>query len=122
MLDGVAITIYGEPGGPNHGGTTAGLVDMLVGAAEIKVDAREAEIGEAGGSHGEVVGIFAPDLSDNRRICGCDFETFKGVLATFVGSVAANIGKLGEKEVWTASVSDNLSEDNISDALHGGEN
>lgn len=44
VSEGVAETLDGEVWRVNHGGATAGFVDVFVRAAKIEVDAREAEI------------------------------------------------------------------------------
>lgn len=44
-----------------------------------------------------MLGIFAPDLSDDGGVGWGDCETFEGVGAAFVGSVARYIGEFREK-------------------------
>ena len=72
---GVVEAFDGELGGLDHGGATAGAVDVFVGATEIKVDTGKAERGQCGTGFGEVGGLFAPDLCDDRCVAFCDCES-----------------------------------------------
>ena len=64
-------------------------------------------------------GIFTPDLSNNRDVGRGESNPFESIEAPFFGSIARNISEFGKKEVWTAGVGDNLTKDDVGDALHG---
>ena len=64
-------------------------------------------------------GIFTPDLSDNRGVGRDESNPFESIEAPLFGSIARNISEFGEKEVGTAGVGDNLTKDDVGDALHG---
>lgn len=66
-------TLDGEVGRADHGGATASGIDMTVGTAHINVKTGETETFEGGSELGEMIGILAPDLGDDRRIGGGDF-------------------------------------------------
>ena len=73
---GIVETFYGEVWGLNHGSATTGFVDVFVGAAEVQVDAGEAELLEGAGTLSEVFWVLTPDLGDDWFITGGDLETF----------------------------------------------
>lgn len=118
---GVAVAFSGEVGGFDHSSTTAGFVDIFVGAAEVDIYTVKAEFGEGGGGFSEVSGVFAPDLSDDGLFAWADLEAFESVRATFIGGVTTDVSKFGEKKVGTAGGSDNFTKNNVRNAFHGGE-
>ena len=73
MCDGVPEALFGELGRSDHGGATAGAVDMTVGTAKVEVDAGEAEVFERSCEFREVLWVLAPDLGDDGRVRGGDF-------------------------------------------------
>ena len=118
---GIAVAIDGEVGSFDHGGATAGFVDVFVGAAKVNIDTIKSEFGEGGGGFGEVGGVFTPDLGDDGLFAGSYFEAFECVWATLVRGIAAYIGEFGEKKVGSAGGSDNFTKNNVRNAFHGGE-
>ena len=72
---GITVAIDSEVGGLNHGSAAAGFIDILVGAAEVKVDTGKAERLKGGSGGSEVLRVFTPDLSDNGGVGGGDRET-----------------------------------------------
>ena len=94
VSEGVAEALDGEVWRANHGTTTAGFVDVAVGAAKIEVDAREAKSFERGGEFRKMVWVFAPNLGDDRGVGFSDFEPVEGVVATFFAGEAGGVGEL----------------------------
>ena len=119
--DGVFKAFDGEVGSFNHGGATAGGVDVAIGAAEVEVDARKTERSERGGKFRKMGGIFAPNLGDNRGVGGGDFEAFERVSPAFFRGERGDVGEFGEEEVGAAGLCNYLAENNVRDAFHGGE-
>ena len=85
---GVAVAFDGEAGGLYHGGTATSFVDMLVGAAKIKIYSCKAQRLECGGTFCEMLWVLAPDLGDDWRVGRGDLKAFQGVSAAFVGGIA----------------------------------
>lgn len=118
---GVAIAGYGEVWRLNHSGAATGFVDMFVGATKVEVDTGKAEIFQRGGELRKMVGVFAPNLSDNRSVRGGDFEAVERIVTTFFASKGGDVGKLREKEIRTGSGGNDGTKGRVGDAFHRGE-
>lgn len=84
---GISKTFDSKFGRLDHGGTATSAVDILVGTAKVQIDTSKAELLKSTGALGEMVGVFAPDLSDDRSIGRGDFEARESVTTAFFRGV-----------------------------------